>query len=189
MTESEPSAFALETAIVIPRSLKEPVGFNPSYLRYSSVPGAIRRASAGAGTRGVFPSRSVTTDSSGTEVKTRLYWRVFPCQCISSRVLLEVVFDPDHPRPVEDIGETVHLGERGTHVALLRPVCDDEDGNRGLPLSLLEDGRDADRVIPQDPRDSREDAGLVHHPDLQVILAVDLVERREIRPRRRIGEA
>ena len=71
MTESEPSAFALETAIVIPRSLKEPVGFSPSYLRYSSVPGAIRRASAGAGMRGVFPSSSVTTASSGTEVKNR----------------------------------------------------------------------------------------------------------------------
>jgi len=71
MTESEPSAFAFETAIVIPRSLKEPVGFSPSYFRYSEVPGAIRRASAGAGTRGVFPSSSVTTASSGTEVKNR----------------------------------------------------------------------------------------------------------------------
>jgi hypothetical protein len=71
MTESEPSAFALDTAIVIPRSLKEPVGFSPSYFRYSSVPGAIRRASVGAGMRGVFPSNSVTIASSGTKVKNR----------------------------------------------------------------------------------------------------------------------
>src|SRR5512143_3815190 len=118
MTESEPSAFALETAIVIPRSLKEPVGFSPSYLRYSSVPGAIRRASAGAGTRGVFPSSSVTTAYSGTEVKNRPYRRMIPCQRISPRFLLEVVFDPDQSRPIEDIGKTVHTGERRPHVAL-----------------------------------------------------------------------
>jgi len=35
-----------------------------------------------------------------------------PFQCISSRFLLEIVFDPDHSRPVEDIGETIHLCER-----------------------------------------------------------------------------
>jgi len=54
MTESEPSAFALETAIVIPRSLKEAGRVQPPRtFRYSSVPGAIRRASAGPDEGGV----------------------------------------------------------------------------------------------------------------------------------------
>src|SRR5512135_165409 len=113
---------------------------------------------------------------------------MIPSQCIWPRFLLEIVFDPDHSRPVEDIGETVHLGKRRPHVALLRPVGDDEDGNRCLPLALLENGRDADRMAPQHARDSRENAWLVHHPEFQVVLAVDLVERREVRPGRRIGE-
>ena len=33
-----PSSTALETATVIPRSLKEPVGFAPSHLSHSSIP-------------------------------------------------------------------------------------------------------------------------------------------------------
>src|SRR5207244_233613 len=47
MTASTPSASALVTATVMPRSLKEPVGFCPSHLRYSSMPGAPTAASRG----------------------------------------------------------------------------------------------------------------------------------------------
>ena len=36
MTASEPASFALVTAMVIPRSLKEPVGLSPSYFMYTS---------------------------------------------------------------------------------------------------------------------------------------------------------
>src|SRR5216117_2315720 len=61
MIASTPSASALVTATVMPRSLKEPVGFCPSHLRYSSMPGATTAARRSARTRGVFPSFSVTT--------------------------------------------------------------------------------------------------------------------------------
>ena len=54
-----PSSSALETAIVMPRSLNEPVGFSPSYLRYTSRP--VSADSRGAGTSGVEPSPSDTT--------------------------------------------------------------------------------------------------------------------------------
>ena len=58
MTVSAPSAAACVIAVVIPRSLKDPVGFSPSYLRKRSTPKEAPRR--GAGMRGVFPSKSVT---------------------------------------------------------------------------------------------------------------------------------
>jgi hypothetical protein len=59
MTAFEPSSRALVMAMVMPRSLKEPVGFRPSTFRYTSHP--VRRESSGAGSSGVLPSCSVTT--------------------------------------------------------------------------------------------------------------------------------
>ena len=55
-----PSSIALATATTMPRSLKEPVGFRPSYLKKSR-----RRPSDGPmlrlGTSGVEPSSSETS--------------------------------------------------------------------------------------------------------------------------------
>src|ERR1700728_3611510 len=48
-------------AIVMPRSLNEPVGFAPSTLRYTSHP--VRAESTGAGSSGVPPSWRVITGS------------------------------------------------------------------------------------------------------------------------------
>jgi hypothetical protein len=59
MTAFEPSSTALEMATVMPRSLKEPVGFSPSYL--SSTLASSRSERYGAGSSGVPPSRNVTT--------------------------------------------------------------------------------------------------------------------------------
>ncbi len=59
MTARAPSSFARLMAIVIPRSLKEPVGLAPSTLRWTSQP--VRSESTCAGTSGVPPSRRVTT--------------------------------------------------------------------------------------------------------------------------------
>src|SRR5690606_33972222 len=52
-----PASTAFETAIVIPRSLKDPVGFMPSYLTHTFAP--VRADSAAAGMRGVPPSPRV----------------------------------------------------------------------------------------------------------------------------------
>jgi hypothetical protein len=59
MTACAPSSTALVIAIVIPRSLKDPVGLAPSTFSHTSQP--VRRDSSGAGTSGVAPSWRVTT--------------------------------------------------------------------------------------------------------------------------------
>src|SRR5581483_10404270 len=51
---------ALEIAIVIPRSLKDPVGFAPSNFKYRSRRGVICLAKRRAGISGVLPSVNVT---------------------------------------------------------------------------------------------------------------------------------
>ena len=60
-TAALPSSTAFDNAMVMPRSLNEPVGFIPSYLRKIRSLPPISRASRGAGTSGVAPSPSVTT--------------------------------------------------------------------------------------------------------------------------------
>ena len=56
-----PASTARETAMVMPLSLKEQDGFNPSYLRKSAISGLIFAANLGAGISGVFPSSIVIT--------------------------------------------------------------------------------------------------------------------------------
>ena len=56
-----PAPFARETATVMPRSLKLPVGLAPSNLRWTST--SSRSDSPAAWIRGVEPSFSVTTGS------------------------------------------------------------------------------------------------------------------------------
>jgi hypothetical protein len=63
MTACARSRTAAETATVMPRSLKEPVGFAPSSLSHTSHP--VRSDRAGASTSGVSPSPSVTSGSTG----------------------------------------------------------------------------------------------------------------------------
>jgi hypothetical protein len=59
MTALAPASTAFEMAMVIPRSLKDPVGFIPSYLTQTLAP--VRAESAAAGISGVPPSPSVMT--------------------------------------------------------------------------------------------------------------------------------
>ncbi len=58
MTACAPCAAATVIAVVMPRSLNEPVGLRPSTFRYTSQP--VRADSTGAGSSGVPPSWSVT---------------------------------------------------------------------------------------------------------------------------------
>ena len=70
MIASTPAPFARETATVIPRSLKLPVGFAPSNLRYTCAP--TRSESRGEWIKGVDPSLRVTT---GSPSSIGRYWR------------------------------------------------------------------------------------------------------------------
>src|SRR6186713_1568054 len=56
MTAFAPSSAAFETAIVIPRSLNEPVGFKPSYLMNTSHPRPTIALKRGEWISGVEPS-------------------------------------------------------------------------------------------------------------------------------------
>jgi hypothetical protein len=59
MTALAPASAALEMAIVIPRSLNDPVGFAPSYFSQTSQPtNSLRKAAC---TSGVPPSRRLMT--------------------------------------------------------------------------------------------------------------------------------
>ena len=64
-TAAAPSSTAFETATVMPRSLKLPVGFAPSHLSQSSTPSRSERR--GARRRGVEPSPSDTTGVSSVK--------------------------------------------------------------------------------------------------------------------------
>ena len=68
MTALAPCSTAFEMAIVMPRSLNEPVGFMPSYLTQTFAP--VRADSAGAGMSGVPPSPSVMTGVASRDVET-----------------------------------------------------------------------------------------------------------------------
>ena len=56
ITASRPSSFALLIAIVIPRSLKDPVGLRPSYFKKTFVPFPIKLLIDSLKISGVFPS-------------------------------------------------------------------------------------------------------------------------------------
>ena len=64
-TASDFASFALEMATVMPRSLKEPVGLVPSYLRYTVTRRPACRLRVGLKMSGVLPSSSVTTGVAG----------------------------------------------------------------------------------------------------------------------------
>ena len=61
MTTLAPFFFAIEMAVVIPRSLNDPVGLSPSYLTWTLAPVSSERRSHGMS--GVPPSWRVTTGS------------------------------------------------------------------------------------------------------------------------------
>src|SRR6266850_3150145 len=138
-TTFAPRAFARETATVIPRSLNDPVGFCPSILMKSWMSFPSRPASAGAGTSGVPPSRSVTTDSSGISGRISLNSRTTPRHGLSpplARVPRSAALIGPLPSYVEDphgsgrladgpeLGDSLH---RLAHVAIHRLVRQDRD--------------------------------------------------------------
>ena len=75
-TASAPSSTALEIAIVIPRSLNDPVGLAPSYLSQTSAPVCADRFSLR--TSGVPPSRSVITGVASVTGRRSRYSSISP---------------------------------------------------------------------------------------------------------------
>src|SRR5579862_8273361 len=175
MTPRLPSSTALEIASVIPRSLNEPVGLTPSFLRYRIAPGTWRSRRS-ARSSGVSPSRSVTTGVPSETGRNGRYSSITPRQA----VLLTV----DHPDDVPDGADHVERfdpREHPPHLALARGVRDHHDvGVRAA--ALLRDRRDADAFLAEDRRDPGEDARPVGHLHQQIERRLDLFHRAE-RPR------
>ena len=65
ITACAPWAAATVIAVVMPRSLNDPVGLSPSTFRYTSQP--VRADSTGAGSSGVPPSCRVTGGMPGRD--------------------------------------------------------------------------------------------------------------------------
>ena len=78
----DPSSFAFVTAIVIPRSLKLPVGFEPSYFKYISQSKPIFLAKFSALISGVLPSHNVIISVESLTGKYSLYLSINPLYLI-----------------------------------------------------------------------------------------------------------
>jgi hypothetical protein len=76
ITASAPFLAAIEIAVVMPRSLNEPVGLRPSYLTKTSAP--TRSLSFSAGMSGVPPSWRVTTGAPSSIGSRAAYSRITP---------------------------------------------------------------------------------------------------------------
>ena len=77
MTACAPCARALVIAMVIPRSLNDPVGFIPSNFTYTFAPARSERCSAKI--RGVPPSPRLTTGVSASMSRYSRYSLITPC--------------------------------------------------------------------------------------------------------------
>src|SRR6185436_3811331 len=96
-TACAPSSAALEIASVIPRSLKEPVGFDPSYFSHTSAPVVADKASLR--TSGVPPSRSVMTGVASVTGSRSRYSSISPRHWCAPRVRMsEPALTPRPPR-------------------------------------------------------------------------------------------
>ena len=98
MTALAPCSTARERATVIPRSLKEPVGFIPSNFTQTWAP--VRFESAGAGTRGVPPSPSETTVDSAVTPRRSAYSFMTPRHTCATSISF---YSQDRNDPVHDV--------------------------------------------------------------------------------------
>ena len=76
MTALAPLRAATEMAVVIPRSLNEPVGLSPSNFSHTSAPTSEERCSAGMS--GVPPSSRVMTGAPASDGSRSAYSRMTP---------------------------------------------------------------------------------------------------------------
>ncbi|CAB4575732.1 unannotated protein [freshwater metagenome] len=96
MTAFAPCSTAFEMAMVMPRSLNEPVGFIPSYLTQTFAP--VRADSAAAGMSGVPPSPNVMIGVLSEMFRRSAYSGRTPRHCLAIR-LLQFVGPKPHCEP------------------------------------------------------------------------------------------
>src|SRR4051812_45872917 len=104
MTVRAPAARAWVMAVVIPRSLNDPVGFTPSHLSQTSQP--VRLDRYGACTSGVPPSPRVTTSAASSNGRRSRYSAMTPRQGWATASV------PLHPHDTDDGLDDLELGQR-----------------------------------------------------------------------------
>src|SRR6056300_534521 len=110
----DPSSTAFVTAIVIPRSLKEPVGFKPSYLIYISTSLPMSLGILFNLMSGVFPSPRLIILVLLLTGSLSLYLSINPVYLISSYVLIKC-FNRDYFNSPSNIVMCLYLINRFVH--------------------------------------------------------------------------
>ena len=163
ITVETPASSAFEIASVIPRSLKLPVGFAPSHLRYSSTPSrSDRRGAEGAASSPLRATRPASTSSTGRRSR---YRSMTPgtatgschAQPSSTTPRSEITGKSDGAAWID--GQLGDLRERGLDLALRRLVEDDVE-RRARADGHLREPRDRDAVRGEPvrrPRRGRRD--------------------------------
>src|SRR5262245_30327812 len=148
MTARAPDSSGFEIAIVIPRSLKEPVGLAPSNFKYRSMPGAIFFASLLARISGVLPSPSVMIGIRSVTGRNFRYSSMTPRQRFMSSLVFALDTNQCHWFGHEC--HTVDLFERGLHIAFPCHVGFHNDGySLSLATPFLQHRRDTDSAAAQ----------------------------------------
>src|SRR5262249_22917690 len=148
MTARAPDSTAFEIAIVIPRSLKEPVGLAPSNFRYRSMPGAIFFASLLARISGVLPSPSVMIGVRSVTGRNFRYSSMTPRQRFMSSLVFALDANQCHRLGHER--HAVDLFEGGLNIAFPCHVCFHDDGySLSLAPPFLQHRRDADTTAAE----------------------------------------
>ena len=130
MTAFAPCSTAFEMAMVMPRSLKEPVGFMPSNLTQTLAP--VRAESAAAGMSGVPPSPSVTIGVASLMSSRSAYSRRTPRHCVSHLdVRSHCSLDSQHARHLDHHAARRQGCDGGGECGLGRLVCPDHQGSGG----------------------------------------------------------
>src|SRR5215207_9480990 len=166
ITASAPSRTAADTAHVIPRSLKEPVGFVPSSLSHTSHP--ARSDTRSASTSGVDPSASETTgspDANGNRSRQR---SITPG-------LGELLIDhADRARGGADEVELADQPHGGVEARLEQRV-EDEHEPSVVAQPLLDHRPDRGALHAEQLRDLSQNARPIGHLHVQVEGRLDVV--------------
>src|SRR3954464_7146294 len=183
MTARAPERAATEIAVVIPRSLKEPVGLSPSYLMWTSAPTTSERWAAGIS--GVPPSPSVTTGAPARDGSRSRYSSITPRHGEATSLPLDAhdggdTADRRQRRDGVDRGRQRRVGggvgdhdQAGAPVTVTVGVC---------PEQLLAHRLDGHLVLGEGRGDLREHTGTVQDVEADVVAGGSLahVQDRQV---------
>src|SRR5689334_2533632 len=136
MTALAPWPAATEIAVVIPRSLNEPVGFSPSNFNHTSASTSVERCSAGMS--GVPPSSRVTTGIPCSDGRRSAYSRITPRHWYATSGPL----DPHHRVDGTDDGQSGECLDGRRECGVGCSMRDDDEVRPTVAAVLVGGGHD-----------------------------------------------